>query len=360
MNKVVARTILVACLLAMLMGLAAETVLATDSALGSASESASESGAETAARKAVASTARFAFYSDFEANLFDALVRAATARAAHRRELMHGDAASCFDDLSQEQRSAWNEAVDYFATNVASTPDFSRERFIFRAHIAQLPIELDDDDRSDLGLGMLFLKAAAPAYRACRWPQQDRHNRAWIAALVPRLAQHETTIATRLEGLFGKAWRPGLIMVDVVETVGWAGADTVARHQTHIQISSRNPGYQGKAALEMIFHEASHELVSRNQCPITEGLAAAARTVGTSVPRDLWHALLFVSVGEVARDTLAVMGDTDYVPYADAQGVFAGRWKPLLEPLRTAWLPAVRGEAEQPQALRALLAALTH
>lgn len=323
-----------------------------------AADSEAPSGAEDALRQAVAVTERFAFYSDFDLNLVDALLHAATARAAHQRELMQGEAAGCFDELSREQRSAWSEAVDYFATNVASTRDFSSERVLFRRHFAELPAELDEDDRSDLALGTLFLEAATPAYRACWWPQQDRHNRAWIDALIPRLEQHEATIAGRLERLFGKAWRPGRIPVDVVETVSWSGANTIARHQTHIQISSRNPGYQGDAALEMIFHEASHELVSPNRCPISEALAVAAQAAGTAVPPDLWHGLLFVTVGEVARDTLAAAGDAGYVPYAEVQGVFKGRWKPLLQPLQAAWLPVVRGEAKQAQALRALFAEL--
>lgn len=310
--------------------------------------------ATPAPREAVTSTQQFAFYSDVDFNLYDALLEAAAARTDQRREGVHGEAAACFDQLPKAQRSAWNQAVDYFAANVASTWTFSAERYSFRAHFAHLPpIDREGDDGSTLELGRLFHQAASAAYRACRWPAQDRANRDWIAALVPRLERHGNAIATILEGRYGAQWRAWPIPVDVVETAGQYGADTVGGPRTHIQISSRNPGYQGLAALEMIFHEASHELVG----PRYQPLADASRATGRPVPGDLWHALLFFTAGEVTRRELEAAG-IDYVPYTQAQNMFEGRWRPFLEPLRKAWLPFVHGQGERDDAARALLEAL--
>lgn len=306
------------------------------------------------ARQVVAETRHFAFHSDFGFNLYDAVLAAATARTAHRSEGWSGAAAECLDGLSRERRSAWDAAVDYFATNVASTWDFSRERYAFRSHLAGLPNDSDGGDAGALELGLLFLEAAAPAYRACRWPDQDAANRAWIAALVPRLEAHAGALVPSLERAFGRAWRSWPIPVDVVETGGWAGADTVGDPQTHIRISSRHAGYQGLGGFEMIFHEASHELVDPRSGPIADELSAAARATGVAMPRDLWHALLFVTVGEVARGIVEAAGEGTYVPFAEANGVF----EPLLGPLRTAWLPYVRGGGEREAAMRALFEAL--
>jgi hypothetical protein len=125
---------------------------------------------------------------------------------------------------------------------------------------------------------------------------------------------------------------------------------------THVQISSRNPGYQGPAALEMVFHEASHELVSPRRGPIAELLAFTARETGATVHRSLWHGLLFVTVGEVVRETLAAAGEGPYKPVAD--DVFRGDWKVMYRPLVDHWLPFVRGETGREEAARGLLTAL--
>lgn len=306
-------------------------------------------------REAVLETPWFTFYSHYGFNLYDAVLTSATARRAKRVDpIQDGDR---FASLVQEQRSAWDAAVGYYAETVATTSDFSRERAIVRAHLAGVEIALNDDDRRDLGLALLFLRAAAPAWRACRWEEQDAVNRRWIAELGPRLGRHADAVGRRLEKLFGVAWRRRPIAVDVVATAGWAGADTTdfGDAVTHVQISSRNPGYQGSAALEMIFHEASHELVSPRRGPIAELLASASRETGVRIHRSLWHGLLFVTVGEVVREALAAAGEP-YRPVADA--VFRGDWEVLRRPLVEHWLPFVRGETGREKAARSLMTAL--
>jgi hypothetical protein len=119
-----------------------------------------------------------------------------------------------------------------------------------------------------------------------------------------------------------RSMRRPFTVVDVVATGGWAGGDTTdfGRTLTHTQISSRNPDYQGAAALEMVFHEASHELVSPRNGPIAQLLVSAERETGVAVHRSLWHGILFVTVGEVVRETLARAGEGPYEPVAN--GVF--------------------------------------
>lgn len=337
--------------------IAAAVALAASAAAGLPAVAAEPAGGATEARRPVRETAWFAFHSDFDFNLYDAVLTSATARRRERPDPMHDD---CFAGLVGEERSAWDAAVGYYAATVAATRDFSRERFVVRSRLAGLPATLDADDVRDRDLSLLFLRAAAPAYRACRWAARDAANRAWIDALVPRLEAHAPAIVERLERAYGIGWRRWPIAVDVVETAGWAGADTIAHHShpTHIQIASANPGYQGPAALEMIFHEASHELVSPREGPIARLLAAAAAAEGVGVDRNLWHGLLFVTTGAVTAAVLDAAGEGPYAPFAEANRVFQGPWEPLHAPLLAHWLPAVRGEADREQAARALVRAI--
>lgn len=309
-------------------------------------------------RQPVLETPWFTFYSHFGFNLYDAVLTSATARREKSADPLHDG--GCFASLVQEERSAWDAAVSYYAETVAATSDFSRERAIVRAHLAGIEIsDLDDDDRRDLRLSLLFLQSAAPAFRACRWEDQDAANRRWIAELRPRLERHAGNVSSRLEKLFAATWRRRPIaVVDVVATAGWSGADTTDFRgtRTHTQISSRNPGYQGPAALEMIFHEASHELVSPRNGPIAELIASASRETGVEIHRSLWHGLLFVTVGEVVREALARAGEGPYQPVAD--GVFRGDWEVLRRPLVEHWLPFVRGEIGREEAARRVMKAL--
>jgi len=304
------------------------------------------------ARHPVLETSWFVFFSDFDFNLYDAVLASATDLRRERPDPLHAD---CFAALVQEERSAWDAAVAYYSETVAATGDFSRERFIVRSRLAELGAELDDDDRRDLALSLLFLRAAAPAYRACRWPEQDEANRRWIAELAGLLERHGEAIRERLESHYGGAWRSLPIAADVVGTAGWAGANTIAdrSHPTHVQISSLNPGYQGAAALEMIFHEASHEIVGPRNGPVAELLRSAAAEAGVELDRNLWHGLLFVTAGEVTRAVLEAAGEPGYRPVAEAHGIFQA----LHAPLVAHWLPFVRGEAGREEAARALVTA---
>lgn len=307
-------------------------------------------------RVAVANSSWFRFYSDFRFNLYDAVLTAATARRSSKPDPFHSE---CFDKLVIEEQRAWDAAVIYFSETVAATADFSRERFVVRTRLAGNTPELDDDDRRDLALSLLFLDAAERAYRACAWPEQDEANRRWARELEGRLARHGEPIRKRLEELFGIGWRSLPIDVDLVGTAGWAGADTIAMAvvPTHIQVSSRNPDYQGSRALEIIFHEAAHELVTPHNGPIARLLAAEAEKARVSVDRNLWHGLLFVTVGEVTRQILEAAGEGPYQPFADK--VFNGpSWAPLLKPLQTHWLPFVSGQADRDEAARTLLIAI--
>lgn len=302
-------------------------------------------------RQPVQSSPHFVLYSHFGFNLYDELL---AQGAAHLRE---GEAPrldeSCFSELSREERSAWEAAVGYYAEALASTSTFSRERFVVRAHLAEIDLEMAADDRRDLDLALLFLRAAAPAYRACRWEAQDAANRRWIAAVLPLLEEHGAEVARRVTAAAEAEWRQLPIPVDVVRVGGRHGADTVGWPATHVRINSTDSTYQGFASLEMLFHEASHELISPRNGPTARLIAKLSKEVGQEPDRNLWHAVLFANAGEATRQVLAEAGE-DYVPYAKAHGVFHG-YEPALE---AHWLPFLRGEVEREAAMRRVVQAL--
>jgi hypothetical protein len=325
--------------------------------LGVAGALAAASAGSASERESVLATGRFVFFSDFETNLDDALIAAGVARRFDRPELFTaGSELACFEALAPSARAGWRGAAAYYAEIVSPAEWNARQQYLLRMDLAGFDAELDDDAaRQYAGIARGFRAAAAPAYRACRWSAQDEKNRRWIAAVGPQLAAHEAAIAPRLESVYRKRWNGRPIQVDLVETVNWAGANSTFPDAVggHLLISSENPA---ATALELVFHEASHGLMLRDD-PLWRALDAAAAAAQVEAPRDLWHAVLFFTTGEVVRQALAEAGQREYTPIV--YELFArGSWDEQRAALETEWRPYVRGERTLDAAAAQLVAAV--
>lgn len=264
------------------------------------------------AREPVVTTEQFAFYNDYETNLNDALVAAGVARKFGHDELFQtGEEQACFEALAPSIQAGWRLAVDYY-TEVVSPHEFNdRQQYVIRLSLAGVDF---DDARSIafLDLAASFRRAASPAYTACRWSAQESANRRWIDGLTTQLARHESKIAARLADLYQQAWPDQHLIVDVVSTVNWAGANSFFSDNSvgHILIS---PGSTGHEALETVFHEASHGFMLRHS-PLQQSIATAAEALKLPVPEGLWHVVLFYTTGETIRSILKAAGEGSYEP----------------------------------------------
>ena len=309
----------------------------------------------------VLETPHFAFHSDFDFNLEDALVFAAAARNREVPELFDaGPEGECFGELPAAARAGWNRAVDYYAEIVVpDAPGRARERTVLRLDLAGVvpDDEWEGEERTWVDLGRAFRAAAAPAYRACRWAEQDRENRRWIDELAPRLAKHEEAIARRMAEVYATPWEGLPFRVDVVGTADPTGAHTINLDPpgAHVLISSGNPGYRDAAALEMVFHEAAHFLTGRGE-PVPTAIAEALSDLRYRFNGDLTHWVNFYMTGEVVRRTLEAAGEPEYTPFLYAQGRGeGGTFRPAIE--RT-WPPYLDGERTLDEAAHDLVGAL--
>ncbi len=314
-------------------------------------------GGQGEARRPVLTTPHFALYSDVETNLNDALIAAGLARKNKKPELFReGEEAGCFEKLPPSSRAGWDGAVDYYARILSPGSFGSKPQFLVRFQLAGLGVEgrsAADEEYLDVTRG--FRTAAAPAYRACRFPSQDARNRKWIAEIGPRLAAEEEKLAARLEALYRKKWKTLPILVDVVETVDWSGANTAWSDagQGDILITST---VTGPAAFETLFHEASHVLMDRGD-PVRAALEKAAKASGVKLPGDLWHVVLFYTTGEAVRQVLDERGPAGYTPML--YEIFARpAWVNYREPLEKEWKPYVDGKRTLDEAASGLIEAL--
>ena len=308
-------------------------------------------------RTPVVTTPHFAFYSDFDTNLNDALIAAGLARKGGKPELFHsGDETSCFDRLPLSARAGWNKAVDYYAEVISPSDWTDNQQYLIRVQLAGFDEELKDAGaRQFVEIARGFRAAATPAYQACRWTAQDEINRRWIEELKPRLAADEEKMALRLEQLYQTKWDGLPIPVDVVETVNWSGANSILRNPVggHLLISS---SYQGPAALEIVFHEASHLLMGRG-APVRQALDQAASAADFRQPGDLWHVVLFYTTGEAVRGILDDGGKSEYTPMV-YEIMARGTWVGYRKALEKTWLPYIEGKRTLSKAAGNLIAAL--
>lgn len=252
--------------------------------------------------------------------------------------------------LSAEERDAWNEALSYYGRSLA------KRDLLFDDELIQAKDQLEDaENSSDLAdvkiqaeLKAVLLKAA-PVYRKHWWARHNTENRKWIAGVEPLVRRYGSTLSARLSRIYEEPWPQYPVRVDAVVYANWAGAYTTLG-PTRPTISTTDPGNQGVAALEIVFHETSHGMVDK--------MVGAMRSAETKLDAhgsfhsgSLWHAVLFYTAGELVAEQVP-----GYIAYADKNGLWARAWPaPDRALIEQDWKPRMDGSIPLQQAASKLI-----
>lgn len=301
----------------------------------------------------VAEAANLRFHSAFWPNLHHTLYVAAWDRRSaggDQRRLAGSLPEPLTGALTPDERAAWDAAVAYYDRELASHDLLFDDRLsgpIRRAIVEAVDLPGEGLDTGHRGV----LAAAAPIYRKYWWPLHDRANRAWIADIAPRTGEIAKDVTARLAALYGIPWFTEPVRIDVVRAGSWSGAYTMVE-PTHATIASGDPEAAGWAGVDVVFHEVSHALIRRIQRLIEEEARVAGKRPGT-----LWHALQFVTTGEVVREALAAR-KIEFVPYVYRTGLIDRAWRAFKAPLEREWMAYVHGEISLDDAVKRLVAAI--
>ncbi len=298
----------------------------------------------------------FALYSSFWVNLHHVLYQQARLRS-ERPVVRTQSAASnpataplSLDALTDKERRDWSSAVNEYEVKIAPHDLlFDQDLVLMNDRLAEM-----GDDESAEATGFLSgiiaaLFKAAPVYRAHWWPDDDRANRAWIDAVAPLVEVLGATISHRLSAIYRAPWPRGAIHVDVCAYAGVFGSYT-SLDPLHITVSSRDPRNQDFAGLEVLFHEASHGLAD----PLRDALDREFLAQSKPIPRDLWHALLFYTTGEVVKAMLAGSGHDSYKPYAERNHLYERDWQTYQKALDRDWEPYIENRSDFSTAIKRL------
>jgi hypothetical protein len=241
---------------------------------------------------------------------------------------------------------AWQSALNYYRGQVIKLDlmtDEAEQTNNRLSHVEDNSTLHDSRLPPDL---IAVLESAAPYYREHWWPQHDRANRAWIAAVAPLVSKYGDSLKKELAAAYQTDWPITTIRVDVTEYANWAGAYTTLR-PTHITISSVDSGNKGDPALEIVFHEASHSIAGKIRAALTDEAKAQNKLFRR---REFWHAVLFYTTGEIVRSHLDA-----YIPYALKNGLYDRAWAGAPEVLDADWKPYLNGKIDFATAIHNLV-----
>jgi len=252
--------------------------------------------------------------------------------------------------LADADRAQWNAAADFYKPYAQQDLSSDEMRDISDAlrgaeHRPTLDGVMVNADLK------ATLERMMPIYRKAGWPEQDRANRAWIAAVEPLLDQHAAAISRAIARTYETTWPQAPIDVDLAPTAGPDGAYTTAP-PIHVTIASRDPGYQGLHALEILFHESSHSDISS----LFTRVRQSAADQNVTVPRQLWHGVLFFTGEELTMRELKAHGIA-YTPIANEAIYTALCGDGCRDKIAQHWMPRIDGQRSVTESLAALVVA---
>jgi hypothetical protein len=274
-------------------------------------------------------------------------------------------------DFPAEEIKNWRAAVAFYAKDLARRDllvngemETINNRLAEMENCPELQGKSSVTCRSGLQSDLVdALDRAAPVYREHWWSEHDRSNREWIAQVAPMVRQMGVELSAQLSEVYQRPWPPGKLRVDLVWYGGPYGAYTTFS-PVHVTLSSHDPRNQGIYGFEVLFHESSHALASA----VNEAIASEFRNRDKPIPRDLWHALLFYTTGELVRRDLAYgtmslsalhgVDPSSYQPYATRFGLYTGGWDRFHGMLDLYWRPYLDGRVTFDTAVARLAAAL--
>lgn len=247
--------------------------------------------------------------------------------------------------LSPSEEARWRDAVAFYAGGLSKS-DLIFDEFLMKLTSA-LAGASDSADLRTISIDPAVAKVltdAAPIYRKAWWLAHDAANRARRDELQKLVTEHGRDLLAYVTRAYGLQWDSAGYPVHFSAYANWAGAYSTSGQL--LVVSSLDAALAGEDGLETIFHEGMHQWDEQ----IAELLERIARATNTTVPRNLSHAMIFLTAGEAVRSVFP-----GHVPYAEHYGVWKRGMEPLRQALEETWKPYLDGKGTRDQAIAALL-----
>jgi hypothetical protein len=251
--------------------------------------------------------------------------------------------------LTPDEQARWRDAVGLYAQHFSRLDLVSDPQLVaMTGRLAAIggAATLDGVGPTPSPEVVGALERVAPAYRRAWWPAHRRANEQWVAETKALVEPHGQQVLTFITGAYQLPWPVAGYPVHVCAYTNWAGA--YSTDGPLLVVSSVDAGGDhGPAALETVFHEATHQWDNA----IASRLAELGQPIGKKVPDGLAHAMIWMTAGEAVRRVIP-----GYVPIAEAGGLWERGANPRYRPaLEATWLPYLNGKGTRDEALFALM-----
>lgn len=295
----------------------------------------------------------FNFANDPWINLHHFLYQWAQAEAGGRSALSMPERTGP-SPLSTAEEPVWREAVGYYQKEVISSDlTFDQKLVEWKTRISEVssrPQALASLPQPLAG----HLEKAMPVYQRHWWPGHQAVNRAWIEAVRPKLEKFGPTLLRRLAEVYGGTLPGGSVRVDVSAYSHRVGAYTTVE-PNHIVIASSDPDLKDYHSLEILVHEVSH--VNELEGPLSAMLARGFAKSNATPPDNLWHTMIFYTVGEITNEALQSAGLPTIVPYPERTGMYRRlpAWDRYRQALDRSWKDYLAGRLDRDAAIDRLV-----
>lgn len=280
----------------------------------------------------LAESERFTFYNPFWLNLHHYL----------HHEVLHRDSAQVdvfakevLDLLSAQEKEVAGKIVEFYQMKLVEqdlrTSDYMAafKHWSAQQNATELTNVPDSFQRH-----CDYLTAFAPIYRQHIWPEHQTANQAILDKNLPLIRQLESRISEQLEQWTQTDWQTEKIRVDITYYAkSYRGYSRdrpfTTLGPTHVIMNTTGHETAGNW-IELLFHEASHHLITPNNGMVSETLKRVAKELNRPVPRSLWHAYLFYFSGKACQEAFQANGLPDYEVYMVRNRVFRN-YLPYLE-----------------------------
>ncbi len=257
----------------------------------------------TAGEKPVATTAHFDFYNNYWVNLHHFLYDKALKEAP---ELTTDSLENQIVlKLNENDRRAYDQAVDFYRKYLASRSLVS-DKIMHTIHACLVNFDAKTTPNcTDLEQEHIeIFKSFSPVYKKHFWKLHSEQNMGKLNEHLNTLQLVGNDIVQQITSLSNTAWQDVKIRVDLSTHASRSGSYFLLNPMM-ITISTASKRLQGTLFIEMLFHEASHSIMSADKGAISQNIAKASQALGKQPPFDFWHMVLFYIVGESTKTALA-------------------------------------------------------